>query len=89
MNLALACHHCNLHNGPNLSGIDPDSGKTAILFNPRIQKWNRHFIWSGPILLGRTQIGRATIFVLAINGLDRVALRTLLIRAGEFPLEQE
>ena len=22
-NLALACHHCNQHKGPNLSGIDP------------------------------------------------------------------
>ena len=22
-NLALACHRCNLHKGPNLSGVDP------------------------------------------------------------------
>ena len=22
-NLALACHRCNLHKGPNLTGIDP------------------------------------------------------------------
>jgi hypothetical protein len=22
-NLALACHHCNLHKGPNLAGVDP------------------------------------------------------------------
>ena len=25
-NLALACHRCNLHKGPNLSGIDPLTG---------------------------------------------------------------
>ena len=25
-NLALACDRCNFHKGPNISGIDPDSG---------------------------------------------------------------
>jgi 5-methylcytosine-specific restriction endonuclease McrA len=34
-NLALACYHCNLHKGPNLSGIDPETGQIAALFNPR------------------------------------------------------
>lgn len=24
-NLALACHHCNLHKGPNLTGIEEGS----------------------------------------------------------------
>lgn len=26
-NLALSCHHCNLHKGPNLTGIDPETGR--------------------------------------------------------------
>lgn len=34
-NLALACHRCNLHKGPNLTGIDPESGQVVQLFNPR------------------------------------------------------
>ncbi|WZO98529.1 HNH endonuclease signature motif containing protein [Isosphaeraceae bacterium EP7] len=34
-NLALACHHCNGHKGPNLAGIDPDTGRIERLFHPR------------------------------------------------------
>ena len=26
-NLAFACYRCNLHKGPNLAGIDPESGE--------------------------------------------------------------
>jgi hypothetical protein len=32
-NLAFACYHCNLHKGPNLSGIDQESGALVRLFN--------------------------------------------------------
>ena len=28
-NLALSCHHCNLHKGPNLSGVDPRMVESA------------------------------------------------------------
>jgi 5-methylcytosine-specific restriction endonuclease McrA len=31
VNLALACNRCNLHKGPNLTGIDPDSGQIVPL----------------------------------------------------------
>jgi hypothetical protein len=31
-NLCWTCFHCNLHKGPNLSGIDPKTGKKAWLF---------------------------------------------------------
>ena len=34
-NLALACYHCNLRKGPNLTGIDPDTGALVPLFHPR------------------------------------------------------
>jgi hypothetical protein len=63
-NLAFACLACNNHEGPNLGGIDPRTGKRGWLFNPRRHKWSRHFRWNGPILEGRTPIGRATIAVL-------------------------
>jgi hypothetical protein len=36
MNLALACPECNYQKGTNLSGIDPDTGKTTLLFHPRV-----------------------------------------------------
>jgi hypothetical protein len=83
--LALACHECNSRKGPNLAGIDPATGKRAWLFNPRTQKWNRHFQWNGPVLIGRTTIGRATIAVLGINRPGNIALRAMLITAGVFP----
>jgi hypothetical protein len=84
-NLALACLADNNHKGPNLGGIDPKTGKRVWLFNPRKQKWSRHFRWQGPVLVGRTAVGRATIAVLAINLPHRVAQRAALITEGVFP----
>jgi hypothetical protein len=86
-NLALACVPCNLHKGPNLSGIDPLTGKIVRLFDPRRQRWRRHFRWNGALLEGRTLSGRATVEVLRINLAIRVALRQSLIDNGEFPGE--
>src|SRR5262245_15465507 len=45
-NLALSCFHCNSYKGPNIAGIDPISGRVVRLFNPRRDKWSRHFAWS-------------------------------------------
>ncbi len=84
-NLALACFADNHHKGPNLAGIDPQTGKRAWLFNPRRQKWERHFRWYGAVLVGRTAEGRATIAVLQINAPHRVAQRAALIAEGVFP----
>jgi len=84
-NLALTCLADNNHKGPNLAGIDPKTNKRTWLFNPRRQKWSRHFRWQGPVLHGRTPVGRATIAVLAINQSHRVAQRAALIGEGVFP----
>ena len=83
-NLALACMACNNHKGPNIAGLDPITGKLAALFHPRRQKWERHFRWQGPELVGRTPIGRTTIAVLAINLPHRIALREELMIEGVF-----
>jgi hypothetical protein len=84
-NLALACLADNNHKGPNLGGIDTRTGKRVWLFNPRCQKWSRHFRWQGPVLIGRTPVGRATVAVLAMNLPHRVAQRVALIAEGVFP----
>jgi hypothetical protein len=84
-NLALACFADNHHKGPNLAGIDPRTGKKTWLFNPRRMKWSRHFRWQGPMLLGRTGTGRATIATLGMNLPCRVAQRAALIEEGVFP----
>jgi len=74
-NLALACIDCNLHKGPNLSGIDPKTGKVVELFNPRVQQWEDHFEWEEIHIYGKTDTGRATVTVLAMNSEDQLALR--------------
>jgi len=74
-NLAFACYHCNLHKGPNLSGIDQESGVLVRLFRPREDKWDDHFERNGVVILGRTPIGRATIGLLTMNAADRRRLR--------------
>ena len=84
-NLALACFPCNNHKGPNIAGLDPRTGRMTALFNPRRHRWPRHFRWRGPMLVGRTPIGRATVNVLEINRPDRLLLRAALIHEGEFP----
>jgi hypothetical protein len=84
-NLALACFPCNNRKGTDLAGIDKLTKKLTKLFNPRRHKWERHFRWDGPYLVGRTAIGRVTITVLDINAVDRVLLRQSLIDEGVFP----
>jgi hypothetical protein len=66
-NLALACLNCNLNKGPNLAGIDPDSGTLTRLFHPRSDKWADHFNRRGQEIVGLTAIGRATVQVLKMN----------------------
>jgi hypothetical protein len=84
-NLALSCMHDNFHKGPNIAGLDPQTGRLTRLFNPRRQRWNSYFAWDGPMLVGKTAIGRTIFYVLNMNHPDRVELRRLLIAAGRFP----
>lgn len=79
-NLALACFHCNRRKWDNISGLDPQSGETVPLFNPRRDRWNEHFIWSADALsiVGLTPTGRATAIALAMN-----RERILNIRAAD------
>jgi len=42
-NLAFTCARCNAFKGPNIAGVDPDTGRLTPLFNPRRQRWDRRF----------------------------------------------
>jgi 5-methylcytosine-specific restriction endonuclease McrA len=75
-NLALACIDCNLHKGPNLAGIDPETNQLTALFHPRQEQWNAHFEWSGIHLVGVSATGRTTIRVLNMNSEDQLSLRS-------------
>jgi 5-methylcytosine-specific restriction endonuclease McrA len=74
-NLALACAECNLHKGTDLVGIDPESGDTARLYDPRAQRWENHFAREGARILGLTPTGRATVRVLDLNSRIRLRVR--------------
>ena len=59
-NLCLACNHCNLHKGTNLSGIDPETREAVRLFHPRTDEWDDHFAMRAGMITGLTPVGRAT-----------------------------
>lgn len=81
-NLALSCYHCNSHKGPNIAGIDPDSGEIVPLFHPRQQRWSDHFQTRGIWIIGLTPTGRATVQLLSMNADDRLRLRANLEETG-------
>jgi HNH endonuclease len=85
-NLANSCRHCNRHKGPNVAGIERHGNRRRLvpLFNPRRHKCDWHFRWDGPVLIGRTAIGRVTVIVLAMNEPRRVGLRGQLMAEGVF-----
>lgn len=80
-NLALACHLCNNKKGPNLSGIDQDTGRLTRLFHPRHDNWNEHFrLNADGTINGLTGIGRTTVHVLGMNTDIRVQIRHQILR---------
>jgi 5-methylcytosine-specific restriction endonuclease McrA len=74
-NLALACHHCNLHKGPNLSGLDPRTKKLTRLFHPRLDDWEDHFADRDGTIVGLSATGRTTVALLRMNQDGRLQLR--------------
>ena len=86
-NLCLSCLYCNSFKGSDMSSRDPKTRKLTPLFNPRRNKWAKHFRWQGAVLIGRTPVGRVTVALLRINDPFRVELREGLIAEGVFPPE--
>lgn len=86
-NLALSCFFCNSFKDSDIAGRDWKTRKLIPLFNPRRHKWERHFRWDGAVLIGRSPVGRVTVFVLNINDPFRVELRQGLIAERLFPPE--
>ena len=79
-NLALACPECNLYKGPNLTGIDPQTGDVVRLFHPRRHIWSDHFGYLGLSIVGFTAVGRTTATLLDMNDPERRRVRELVAR---------
>jgi hypothetical protein len=74
-NLALACVSCSLRKAARTNAIDPSTGLTSPLFNPRSQKWHEHFRWDDVFVIGLTATGRSTVAALAMNRPIILAIR--------------
>lgn len=82
-NLALACALCNLLKGPNLSSLDPDTGVLTRLFHPRTDSWSQHFRRESALIIGVSDIGRTTAWLLQFNNQTNGGQRLLLLKLGE------
>jgi len=83
-NLALARRFCNLHKGPNLTSIDPESDRLVPLFNPRVDEWIEHFALNELQIVGLTDVGRTTVSLLNMNDPERIQVRAELIALNEW-----
>jgi hypothetical protein len=85
--LAWACPACNGHMYAKTHARDPQKGRSVPLFNPRRQRWSRHFAWGVDFLVieGLTATGRATMEALHLNCPALVNLRRALRAVGEHP----
>lgn len=86
-NLWLACRLCNGFKGTRTVASDPLTGRLVRLFNPRKQRWPRHFVWNtdGTRIGGRTACGRATVIALQLNNVIAVTVRREWVAAGWHP----
>lgn len=87
-NLWLSCPICNRYKSDKTTGYDPLTGTTVPLFNPRIQVWTEHFLWSedGLRIIGLTPVGRATVKALHLDDdPDVLEVRSHWILAGWHP----
>ena len=86
-NLALACFGCNRRKSDHVTGFDPVTSTEASLFNPRLDAWNDHFIWSadGLIVIGLTPVGRATVEQLQLNRERSINIRAADVEVRRHP----
>jgi hypothetical protein len=86
-NLALACFHCNRRKSNKISVFDAKTNQNVQLFNPRIHKWENHFIWSSDQIKIKalTEIGRVTITTLNINREWVISIRQADLEIGRHP----
>ncbi len=86
-NLAYACHGCNGSKHAATHHVDPATGQEAPLYNPRVDRWEQHFVWSADLMLALaiSDVGRATVERLKLNRPQVQNLRGALIEIGRHP----
>jgi hypothetical protein len=86
-NLAFSCQGCNNRKYNSTEAMDPITQVWAQIYHPRQSAWSNHFVWNEDftLVLGITQIGRATVEKLQLNRLGLVNLRKILYASDEHP----
>jgi hypothetical protein len=87
-NLWLSCSTCNNYKGSQIKAVDPRSGRRVKLFNPRTQRWSRHFRWSedGMIIVGKTAADRTTVEALQLNNELALTAQRFWMEVGRHPM---
>jgi hypothetical protein len=84
-NLALACVSCSLRKEARRTASDPETGRVVPLFDPRRQRWDRHFRWNGVRVAGISATGRATVTALRLNRPLILSIRDEEVARGRHP----
>lgn len=84
-NLALACLRCNVTKGTDVGAFIGRPPRLIRLYHPRQDSWRDHFQLKGARIMPLTDIGEATVQLLALNVSDRLVLRRTMIKAGRYP----
>jgi hypothetical protein len=86
-NLAFSYGGCNSHKRCKSMALDPFTGDVVYLFNPRTDKWKKHFQWidNYAMIEGITPQGRATVEQLKLNRKGIINLRKALSTYGVHP----
>ncbi|HLG14894.1 MAG TPA: HNH endonuclease [Blastocatellia bacterium] len=88
-NLCLSCPFCNEFKGGTSRARDPQTGRQTRIFNPRCDRWQKHFQWSedGTQIMGLTAHGRATVVALRLNNQIAQTARRFWVASGIHPPE--
>lgn len=88
-NLCLACFRCNSFKGSDVAGVDPLTGLTTLLFNPRKHLWESHFTMEEGLIIPKSPEARLTVIILRLNATSQLIPRTLLLEQGRYPCVKE
>jgi HNH endonuclease len=86
-NLALACIFCNRYKGSDIASLIAETSRLVRFYNPRTDRWSKHFRLHGVVIEPLTEIGEATVRILQMNHDDQILEREVLRRRGRYPSE--
>lgn len=78
-NLAWSCYPCNNAKGSDIGTVLLPEKSLVRLFNPREDIWSEHFEMVAGVVYPRTNVGEATLKILAINEIERIIERQAIL----------